>query len=229
MTRDAANTASEAKAAAVTTLVLASGSPRRREILTQLGIAFDVVPPDIDETPQPDEIPESLATRLAEEKARAVAERMRPGEARPILAADTIVVLDDDILGKPEDATDARAMLARMTGRAHQVITGVAIVYPGDSRCWSEAVSSKVEMRAADPQAIADYVATGEPLDKAGSYGVQGEGGRRFVSRVHGSVSNVMGLPRRETLTLLERAAREIRTAPVSGSALENLPKGSRP
>lgn len=144
-----------------------------------------------------------------------------------MLAADTIVVLDGDILGKPRDPEHARAMLARMTGRTHRVVTGVAVVYPGSSRCWSEAVSSEVKMRTADPQAIADYVDTGEPLDKAGSYGVQGEGGRRFVSEVRGSVSNVMGLPRHETLALLERAAGEVRLPRVAQSQLKAGPRGT--
>lgn len=208
-------------------VVLASGSPRRREILTRLGITFDVVPPDIDESPHPGERPESLATRLAQEKAQAVAERLGSEEKRPVLAADTIVVLDNDILGKPRDAEHARQMLGRMTGRTHRVVTGVAVIDPPSFRCWSEAVSSEVEMRAADPQSIADYVDTGEPLDKAGSYGVQGEGGRRFVSEVRGSVSNVMGLPRRETLALLEKATREARSPSVTASSLKAA-KGPR-
>ena len=207
-------------------VVLASGSPRRREILTRLGVPFEVFPPDIDESPHPGERPEPLATRLAEEKAQAVAKRLGPDEKRPVLAADTIVVLDDDILGKPRDAEHARAMLARMTGRAHRVVTGVAVIDPGSLRCWSEAVSSEVEMRAADPEAIAAYVATGEPLDKAGSYGVQGEGGRRFVSEVRGSVSNVMGLPRDETLALLERAATAARLSPATESVLKSGARG---
>ena len=118
-------------------VVLASGSPRRREILAQLGVPFEVMPPDIDESPRPGEKPESLATRLAQEKAQAVAGRLGSQEQRPVLAADTIVVLDGDILGKPRDPEHARAMLARMTGRTHRVVTGVAVVYPGSSRSVS--------------------------------------------------------------------------------------------
>ena len=207
------NSPQAAPTKAIAHVILGSGSPRRREILTRMGIAFEVIPPDIDETARPGERPEALALRLAEEKARAVAKRLQPSESRPVLAADTIVVLDQEILGKPRDAEDARRMLARMTGRKHRVITGVAIVFGDDPRCWSIAVDSEVVMREADADAIADYVATGEPLDKAGSYGVQGEGGRRFVSAVQGSVSNVMGLPQDETWGLLKKASKEHRGA----------------
>jgi septum formation protein len=226
MPDDSVHQRSSSQQASRPPVVLASGSPRRREILTQLGIPFDVFPPDIDESPHPGERPETLAKRLAEEKAQAVAQRLGSAEQRPILAADTIVVLDGDILGKPRDAQHARAMLARMTGRSHRVVTGVAVIDPSSLRCWSEAVSSEVEMRAADPQVIADYVATGEPLDKAGSYGVQGEGGRLFVSKVRGSISNVMGLPRDETLALLERAASETRFSSIAQSTGQSNPRG---
>lgn len=190
-------------------IVLASGSPRRREILTRARVAHEVMPPDVDERMRPGEKPHALAVRLAVEKAREVAARVGESPGRWVLAADTIVVVDDDVLGKPVDASDARRMLARLTGQRHRVITGVAWVHTADPRDWSMAVSAEVDMRAASAAEIADYVATGEPLDKAGSYGIQGEGGRRFVAAVEGSESNVMGLPLEETLALMARARSE--------------------
>jgi septum formation protein len=172
-------------------------------------VAHEVIPPDVDEREQPGEPPAAMAVRLAREKALAVARRLGAGTPRWVLGADTIVVLEDRVLGKPADAADARRMLGRLTGRWHRVVTGVAVVHSGSERSWTLAVTSEVRMRAASPEEIEAYVATGEPLDKAGSYGIQGEGGRRFVSRVEGSESNVMGLPVEQTLDLLERAARE--------------------
>ncbi len=190
-------------------IVLASGSPRRRELLTRAGVAFDVVPPEVDEEMRPGEAPGELVLRLAREKAAAVTARLGDADRRLVLAADTIVVLGEDVLGKPTDPADARRMLARLTGRRHRVVTGVAVVRVGDPRCWSTAITSEVEMRAATGVEIEDYVATGEPLDKAGSYGVQGEGGRRFVTAIVGSETNVIGLPLEETLALLARARAE--------------------
>jgi len=156
-----------------------------------------------------------MAIRLAREKALAVAATLGAERApRWVLGADTIVVLDGTVLGKPADAAHARQMLTRLSGREHRVVTGVAVVHSGTRRHWTTAVTSHVVMRAAGAEEIAAYVDTGEPLDKAGGYAVQGEGGRRFVTAVVGSESNVIGLPVEETLALLERAARELADAP---------------
>ena len=185
-------------------LVLASGSPRRRMLLERAGVRFRVLPADIPELTRPGEAPDALAPRLATEKARAVAERVGPD--RLVLGADTIVVVDDDVLGKPRDPDDACHLLGRLVGRAHRVMTGVALV-PSDAGAEPRVlcVESQVTMRDAAPEEIRAYVATGEPLDKAGGYGLQGEG-RRFVTAVEGSETNVIGLPVDETLALLRAA-----------------------
>jgi len=183
-------------------LILASASPRRRDLLEGAGIAFEVIPADIAEERRRAEQPIAFASRLAAEKARAVAERVGPEPMRRVLGADTIVVLDDSILGKPRDARHAREMLARLTGRSHEVVTAIALVCSDSLEAEVRAVTSRVRMRAADPDELRDYVATGESLDKAGAYALQG-GGRRFVEQVEGSESNVIGLPLDETLELL--------------------------
>jgi septum formation protein len=189
------------------TLVLASASPRRRDLLTQAGVAFEVVPPRVDETPAPGEAPEALALRLAAEKALEVAERLGAEPERWVLGADTIVVLEDEVLGKPDDPEHAIELLARLVGRSHRVVTGVAVVSSARLAPRTRAVSSIVTMRSAARAEIEAYVATGEPMDKAGAYGFQGEG-RRFVVRVEGSESNVIGLPVAESLALLREARR---------------------
>jgi septum formation protein len=191
-------------------LVLASASPRRRDILDRAGIVHEVMPADIDERPLADESPIEMALRLAREKALAVAARLAPKPARWVLAADTIVVLDGDVLGKPDDDDHACRMLTRLTGRRHRVVSGLALVRTGLDHVWPLCVTSDVTMRAASDEEIRAYVATGEPRDKAGSYGIQGEGGRRFVTEVDGSETNVMGLPLGETCALLERAHAEL-------------------
>jgi septum formation protein len=175
-------------------LVLASASPRRRELLGQLGVAFDVVAADIDETPRPGERPLALVRRLAATKARAV-------DGDPVLAADTIVEVDGEILGKPVDADDARRMLRRLSARAHRVHTGVAL-RAGD-RLEVQAVTTIVTFVPLLPSAIDWYLATGEPFDKAGAYAIQGVGGV-FVETVRGSVSNVVGLPLTTVARMLE-------------------------
>jgi len=191
-------------------LVLASASPRRREILTGAGVDFEVRPSAVDEVARPGERPEALVERLAREKALDVAQALGAAAARPVLGADTIVVLDDEVLGKPRDAGHAVAMLGRLTGRTHRVLTGIAIVW-SDARTFggepvlSRVVTSRVEMRAATAAEIAEYVALGESLDKAGGYALQG-GASRFVRAVEGSRTNVIGLPRDETLALLALA-----------------------
>ncbi len=182
-----------------TSLVLASASPRRRELLGQLGLRFTVAAADIDETPHPAEAPEAYVLRLAREKARAVAGRF-PGAW--VLAADTTVVLGPELLGKPRDEAEARAMLARLSGRTHEVHTGVALAGRAEEAL---VVRTRVTFRTLSAGEIAWYAGTGEPLDKAGAYAVQGKGGF-LVAAVEGSPTNVIGLPLGETLALLERA-----------------------
>jgi septum formation protein len=189
-------------------LILASASPRRSALLDSAGIEFEVIPADIPEERRRGERPVEFASRLAAEKARAVADRVGTEPARRVLGADTIVVLDDAILGKPRDPRDARKMLARLTGRSHEVVTAIALVRSDTLETEVRAVTSRVCMRAAGPEELRDYVATGESLDKAGAYALQG-GGRRFVERVEGSESNVIGLPLDETLELLDARERE--------------------
>ncbi|MEM7411939.1 MAG: Maf family protein [Myxococcota bacterium] len=188
------------------TLVLASRSPRRHQLLAEAGIAFEALPVDLDETPVPGEGAEATVIRLAREKAQAGAERVAPG--RLVLGSDTGVILDDRLFGKPTDAADAVRLLETLLGRTHRVTTAVALAESGSGRVWSCAVSTEVTMRAAPRDEVEAYVATGEPMDKAGGYGFQGEG-RRFVTRIEGSATNVIGLPLDETRALLERAARE--------------------
>ena len=183
-------------------LVLASASPRRRELLDRAGVAVEVIPADVEERHRPGEGPEAFATRLAVEKAQAVAERVGPNPRRRVLGADTIVVLDGAILGKPRDADHAVELLTRLTGRTHRVITAVALVDSETLAVRAATVTSSVRMRTADAAELRAYVATGEPLDKAGAYAIQG-GGRRFVVDLEGSESNVVGLPLEETLALL--------------------------
>jgi septum formation protein len=185
-------------------LVLASGSPRRRELLTRAGIGFEVIPADIPEYARPDESPREMAIRLAGEKALAVARRLGPEPPRPVLGADTIVVLGREVIGKPKDAEDAVGLLQRLLGHEHAVITGFALADSGTLAVESDAVTSRVAMRDASEEEIRDYVATGEPLDKAGAYAVQGLGAR-FVERVEGSRDNVIGLPVAEFVDLLSR------------------------
>ena len=169
-------------------IVLASSSPRRRDLLTQLGLHFEVRAPEVDESPLDGETPESYAERLALAKAAAVA----TDDDELLIAADTVVVIDGQILGKPADAAEAAAMLGLLSDRTHQVVTAVALARAGlvASACDHTLVTFE-ELTEAD---IAWYVATGEPLDKAGAYAIQGAG-ELFVTRIAGSVSNVVGLP----------------------------------
>lgn len=186
-------------------LILASASPRRRELLERLGLPFEVRPSGIEE-PLAAGVPAStLATTLARAKAADIADRLRAaGEAALVLGADTLVVLDGQPLGKPISRGDARAMLRALRGRSHEVVTAV-VVRDADpaGRELTEAVVSQVLMRDYTDDEIAAYVATGEPDDKAGAYAVQGRG-RRLVSRVDGCYTNVVGLPLRTTARLLQ-------------------------
>jgi septum formation protein len=173
-------------------LILASGSPRRRELLERLGLRFAVRAADVDETPHPGEEPAAYVLRLAREKAQAAG---RPGEL--VLAADTTVVVGGEILGKPEDDADAGRMLRLLAGREHEVLTGVAVLEGVEERAGrsaAEVTRSVVRMAALTAEEIAWYVATGEPRDKAGAYAIQGLGSL-FVEAVSGNYSNVVGLP----------------------------------
>ena len=181
--------------------ILASASPRRRELLKQLGISFVVVPSRLQETNQSGMKPLVHATYFAESKAKEVANR-HPHNW--VLAADTIVVLGEEILGKPVDFAEATSMLSRLSGQSHRVITGICLVHQSMEVMESEWVETKVYMRSLSAEDIEGYVRTGEPMDKAGAYGIQGIGGC-LVKRIEGSYSNVVGLPLCETLELLRR------------------------
>ncbi|MFY9647800.1 MAG: Maf family protein [Terriglobales bacterium] len=170
-------------------LVLASGSPRRQELLRNAGISFEVQPADIVEDPLPGESAKDCAERLAREKALAVAGQ-RPRDT--VLGADTVVVVDGELLGKPCDASDAARMLRMLSGRLHQVITGVCLVSSGEPFVASE--TTLVTVSKISEQEIADYVASGEPMDKAGAYAIQGIASR-WIPRIEGDYSNVVGLP----------------------------------
>ena len=184
------------------TVWLASRSPRRAELLRTLGVRFAVLDLEIDESVRQHEAPEDYVARLARAKAAAGIAAM-PAHA-PVLAADTTVVVDGEILGKPRDRADGLRMLDQLAGRAHTVLTGVALALPDGS--WSTVtVCTSVVMRALSAAEKAAYWSSGEPLDKAGGYAVQGLGGA-LVARIDGSYSNVVGLPLAETLALLSAA-----------------------
>jgi septum formation protein len=171
-------------------LVLASGSPRRAELLRRAGIPFEAVAADVDETQRAGEPAEAYVRRLAEAKAERVA-AAHPG--RLVLGADTTVAVDGEVLGKPVDADDAGRMLRRLSGRSHLVITGVCLIGPAGER-QVEAAVTQVEFRPLSSREIADYVRSGEPMDKAGAYAIQG-GASGFVIRLDGAHDNVVGLP----------------------------------
>lgn len=186
-------------------LVLASGSPRRRQLLEEIGIVFDVQPVDTDESPKPCESTDQMVLRLAQEKACAT-----QSESTLVLAADTMVVLDDVPLGKPANDSEARDMLRRLAGRAHRVVTGVALLDVDKQELVSEIETSEVSIDAIDDQTIDWYVGTGEPIDKAGSYAIQGLGAL-FVDSVRGNYTNVVGLPLPLTQVLFRRLGYDLR------------------
>ncbi|HEX6629493.1 MAG TPA: Maf family protein [Gemmatimonadaceae bacterium] len=181
-------------------VILASQSPRRRDLLTLVGIEHEVRPADIDERVLPGERPDAHAERLARGKAAALAARAAAAGDAIIVAADTIVVVDGQILGKPADAADAQRMLRQLAGRTHTVYTGVAVTRAGHAVSGVERV--EVTFRPLDDAEIAAYVATGEPMDKAGSYGIQGFGAT-IVQRIDGDYFAVMGLPLVRLVALL--------------------------
>lgn len=181
-------------------LFLASGSPRRRELLTQIGVAFSVIGADIDETPLSDESPAAYVERLARGKAEAGRARLSADAPACVLGADTAVVLGGKILGKPVDEADAQAMLLSLAGQEHEVLTAIALL--DGERCESRVVRSLVRFRPISVAEANAYWASGEPRDKAGGYGIQGLGAV-FVSGLNGSYSSVVGLPLCETAELL--------------------------
>lgn len=190
-------------------LVLASGSPRRSRILSEAGIAFELVPPQVEEIGLPGETPADMVVRLAGQKAREVADRVGPN--RWVLGVDTVVAIDDHILGKPTDEAHATQMLLQLSDRTHSVYSGFAVVGFGEEHTGID--ETRVTMRSITLVEAAAYSATGEPLDKAGAYAIQGEA-IRFITAVEGSRLNVAGLPLETLLPLL--ADRGIRSGSVA-------------
>jgi septum formation protein len=182
-------------------LILASASPRRRELLTQAGITFTVETTDVDESQYPGEDPVAYTTRLAREKAQIVLAKHPCEHDLVVLGADTTVTLDNALLGKPTGAADARVMLRALSGRVHQVVTGVALL--SFQKAVTHAETTNVFFQTMTEQEIAEYIATGEPMDKAGAYGIQGSAAR-FIPRIEGDYSNVVGLPIAAVANLLK-------------------------
>jgi septum formation protein len=202
----------------VTRIFLASRSARRRELLKQIGVSYEIVllrqdltrgPVDVDETPLPNEPSRDYVLRIAAAKAQVAAHYLgkRTLPATPVLAGDTIVVSDGRIIGKPADREDAERILRALAGREHQVLSAVAVCASG--RAEQALSTSRVWFRAMSDDEIRRYVASGEPLDKAGAYAIQGRAAM-FVQHMEGSYSGIMGLPLAETATLLERAGVQV-------------------
>ncbi len=210
-------------------LVLASASPRRKELLTQAGYRFRVHPAHINEDPMRGEDPIQYVTRLAREKAEAVFRELTTASPAPegiaVLGADTTVTLDSEILGKPSDAADAARMLRMLSGRTHRVITGVALVSAAGAEVAAEVTA--VRFLTLSEAEIADYVAGGEPMDKAGAYAIQGRAAR-WIPRIEGCYFNVMGLPLALVSSLLETCGCMEQEA-GAGRIPESLATGRRP
>jgi septum formation protein len=190
-------------AASENILVLASGSPRRRDLLSGAGVPFTVHPSRVEEKATPGEDAQDFTQRAARMKAEAVAGTQPPGTW--ILAADTTVVLDGTILGKPKNEADAAKMLRLLSGRRHRVLTAVVLAQAGGDEFFELLCETSVWFRPLDAATIHEYLATGEPMDKAGAYGIQGRGAM-LVSSIEGSYTNVVGLPLAETIQLLAEA-----------------------
>ena len=184
----------------MTDLILASASPRRAEILQQIGVTFQIAPADIDETPMSQELPLNYVQRMAQEKMQHVIDTFA-GNSTAVLGADTSVVLGSKIYGKPKSQEEAMAMLADLSGKTHQVLTAVAM--GNNQRCVLKLSATDVKFRELDPRECLDYWKTGEPLDKAGGYAIQGLGAV-FVEKISGSFSGVVGLPIEQTAQLLQ-------------------------
>jgi len=195
-------------------LFLASKSPRRRALLTQIGVQFGVVDVDLDEVRLPGESPEAYVLRLALDKARAGRALIEPRRGLPVLAADTAVVIGDRILGKPADRAEAAAMMRLLSGRTHRVLSGIALVGERERRGLS---ISEVRFREVTVHEADAYWSTGEPCDKAGGYAIQGLGAL-FVANLRGSYSGVMGLPVFETGLLLAEVGIDCLPHPKSGA-----------
>lgn len=178
-------------------LILASVSPRRAEILRNAGFDFEVVPAHANESRRPNEAATDYVRRLAEEKARMAGGQLSDKLAQGstvIIGADTVVVIDGEILGKPSSAANAREMLRRLSGKTHEVYTGLAVLQGNGAAIRTAVETTRVTFAALSEKEIEDYIATGEPCDKAGAYAIQGRGGK-FISRIEGCYFNVMGLP----------------------------------
>ena len=204
-------------------LVLASASPRRKELLTQAGLTFTVEASAVGEEPLPKEIAADYVSRLAEEKARAVFDRLSAQDGGPdgnapliVLGADTCVLSEGEILGKPRTRDEARRMLQALSGRTHQVLTGVAVVTRAGATVAAEI--SQVTFDRIDPEELETYLDTGEPLDKAGAYGIQGYAAR-WVPRIEGCYFNVVGLPIARTISLLGIATAKLAAPPHDPAA----------
>ena len=203
------------------TLILASQSPRRRYLLTKAGLTFTVVPSEVDESSLPVSAPAHYAQELAQAKALDVA------EAHPdawVIGADTIVLIDDLILGKPDSVSHAREMLQRLSGRVHQVITGFCLVHKASGKKISEAVTTEVLFKELSASEIEWYLQTREPVDKAGAYAIQGFGSF-LVRSITGSYSNVVGLPVCEVMECLVREKLVTFEQPTPVSEAENVPR----
>jgi septum formation protein len=181
-------------------LILASASPRRQEMLSSLGMEFEIIPSDVDEIFLQDETPENHVIRLALTKAMKVAEKHR---GRWVLAADTIVAIDGKVLGKPPDKREAEGMLQLLSGREHRVITGYCVLQSSTGKSRQGMVVTRVTFKALSPGEIRWYLATGEPFDKAGGYAIQGKAA--FMAKeINGSYTNVVGLPLSEVIEALQ-------------------------
>jgi septum formation protein len=205
-------------------LILASASPRRRELLAQAGYLFEVQPSTVAESRWPEEDAIRFATRLAREKAEQVFARCSAPEVM-VLGADTVVVCDGEVMGKPLDGAEATRMLLRLSGRTHHVVTGVAVVW-GKGATEVAAELTHVTMHTLSPQEVADYVATGEPMDKAGAYAIQGYAAR-WIPRINGCYFNVVGLPLALVASLLEGAEQRLASHLSPAEPALSLPKGT--
>ncbi len=188
-------------------LILASSSPRRRELLGHLGLPFSVIVPDIEEKRKPEESIRAYVQRNARDKAIAVLQQHQSQKPSLVIGSDTVGLLHDTLLEKPADADDARKMLSLMSGQTHEVLTAIALARMSSEgpQVWQQLVVTKVKFKVLNKREIDYYVSTGEPLDKAGSYGIQGIGGF-MVEGIEGSYSNVVGLPLVELIALLSSA-----------------------
>ena len=183
-------------------IILASSSPRRRELLTQIGIPFRSEPPDIEEIQRVGESPEEFVQRMSREKAREIAWRY-PDNI--VLGSDTIVLLDDTVLGKPVDAADATDMLQKLSGNTHEVLTAFSLIRLSDETEITGLGRAEVTFRRLDDREIADYVAGGSPMDKAGSYGIQEDLGAVFIERISGDYYTIVGLPLMQVYCALQQ------------------------